>query len=1208
MSPMVTASPARSAASPWAGTGPLPVGGASELSLQNPWPGLAAYDEAASDFFHGRGDEAAELLRLIRLAPLTVVYGKSGLGKSSLLQAGLFPLLRAEHQLPVYVRMDFADGAADPPLEQVRRRLEEELDAAKAEYPAPDRDETLWEYLHRKDLEIWSEDNFPLTPVLVFDQFEELFSRSGGNVELVQHVFDSLADLIENRIPAELASESAGSRRSRLDLLSQRYRLVLSFREDFLPEVRAWEKKVPSLLRNYLRLDPMSRDRAIDAVEQAGAAVLDPDVAPCIVDFVGKRDHAADASDPSGMVIEPVLLSLCCSQLNRRRAPGGTITRALVDDAGQDILDSFYREALDDEDVKGPPDVALFIEQYLIQGDRFRGDYPREEALDRNVLTRSQLAALTDRHRLLRIVQHPDTARVELIHDRLVPVVRKARDERRIRQHREELERQADEQRRRAEEQERAATRLFRALWRARVFTAAALLAAVVAGFYAWKAARTADLASSRALATAAVTQAHTDPELGVLLALHAVGAAKPLGPDATREAADALSRTIETARMRSSRRMAGPIKQVAMSPDHTRLVLALDDGRLQTLIWPDLRERELLRDQGGKLMSPVFSPSGTHFAAIADDGTVRIWSAATGVLERSLKPPGTPQVVRFSPDGTLIAVGGDYTAWVWRQGGERPVLTLDGHKNRMGLSFTVATLAFHPSAPLLATGAGDNTVRLWDLRSGKQVKLLRGHSSEIECLQFSPDGLELVSGSRDATARVWNVASGQLRATLYGLANSVFSASYSRDGTKIATASADATARIWDVSSGREIVRLSSHSEPVVWAGFADEDRLIVSAGWDRTVKTWSASGHTGRIKQLTFSPDGRVIATAGDDGTIHLWDAVAGDELRVLTGQGAPVTKLRFSSDGRTLLSSDGSGRIDLWDRTTGEKVASLCCENASIEDLALSPDGSRLVSAANAEGVALWNVTNGTREKRLISGHSFFARYAAFSPDGRWIAATTDEGMLWIWSAADLTPKPPVPAHQGQVFRLVFAPDSATVMTAGLDGIAKLWNLASGERRELGHEAGVVDAVFTPDGSRLITSTLKGDVFVWDTRTGQRLTGPVAHAKTTTLDISADGTRLATFSWDRTAKVWDTRSWRELATLTHREQVDGGAISPDGMRLATVTPYDGMRIVPLDLGELTRLARSRVGPGRDLTTEECRRYLRRERCEAPASNRPN
>ena len=455
----------------------------TKVDKLNPWPGLDAYDEASSAFFYGRSTESAELFRLIRLDSLTVIYGKSGLGKTSLLQAGLFPSLRAEHYLPVLVRLDFAEGIENPPLEQVRQRLRQALESAKAEYPATEGYESLWEYLHRKDAEFWSTDNFPLTPVLVFDQFEEVFSRTRGNEKSIEQVLDWLADLIENRIPPELATEAAGARRSRLDLLSQRYRIVLSFREDFLPEVRTWEKKVPSLLRSSLRLEPMSRECAVETVIRSGRpvlgdgevassaldilqqntdtstklrarTVLDSSVATSIVDLVGRRGRPGHTTDASDTVIEPVLLSLCCTQLNKRRAAGAHIDKILVDKAGQDILETFYRDALADPKVKGEPDAARFIEEYLIQGD-FRGDYPKQEAIDENKLRSEQLAALTDRHRLLRIVHRGDTARIELIHDRLVPVVRASRDIRKAKDdERQKLTRDQDREKRERDERD----------------------------------------------------------------------------------------------------------------------------------------------------------------------------------------------------------------------------------------------------------------------------------------------------------------------------------------------------------------------------------------------------------------------------------------------------------------------------------------------------------------------------------------------------------------------------------------------------------------------------------------------------------------------------------------------------------------------------------------------------------------------------------
>lgn len=483
----------------------------TSLNAQNPWPGLAAYEEESTDFFFGRDEEADELFQLIQQAPLTVVYGKSGLGKTSLLQAGLYPRLREQHYLPIHVRLQFVGIEMDSPLQQVMRRLIEEMDREKAEYPEPRAEGSLWEYLHRKDLAIVNLDNVAFTPVLVFDQFEELFSQKRSDIELITQGIYSLANLIENRIPHDLLKVGARTVRSSLDLRSQRYRIVLSFREDFLPEVKTWEERIPSLLRNCLRLNPMSRERAIEAVACAGKEVLDANVAPSIVDLVGKRDRTSDSASLSEMIIEPVLLSLCCSRLNARRTDGTKIDHALVEQTGQDILDGFYREALEDDAVKGSPDVARFIEDNLIQGDHFRGTYPKKEALEKNLLTEKQLAALTDKHRLLRIVPHSDTTRVELIHDRLVPVVRKARDERKSKQYQEEQERLA-------REAQAEAAKLKKSRQRMRIFAMVVTVLAVISLWY-WRAANTA--------------QEHAEELLSFLLGEQFLGEIRDIGRSA---------------------------------------------------------------------------------------------------------------------------------------------------------------------------------------------------------------------------------------------------------------------------------------------------------------------------------------------------------------------------------------------------------------------------------------------------------------------------------------------------------------------------------------------------------------------------------------------------------------------------------------------------------------------------------------------------
>ncbi|HEV7786091.1 MAG TPA: hypothetical protein VGQ28_12185, partial [Thermoanaerobaculia bacterium] len=145
------------------------------LSRDNPWPGLDPFDETDQEYFHGRSIESGELLRLVHRELLTVLFGRSGLGKTSLLKAGLFPLLREEDYLPVYLRLDYADGAPSP-REQIFRGLQAACDAGRVQAPQPAGDESLWSFFHRREAEFWSENNRLVTPIFVLDQFEEIFT------------------------------------------------------------------------------------------------------------------------------------------------------------------------------------------------------------------------------------------------------------------------------------------------------------------------------------------------------------------------------------------------------------------------------------------------------------------------------------------------------------------------------------------------------------------------------------------------------------------------------------------------------------------------------------------------------------------------------------------------------------------------------------------------------------------------------------------------------------------------------------------------------------------------------------------------------------------------------------------------------------------------------------------------------------------------
>jgi hypothetical protein len=264
--------------------------GPSELSKQNPWPGLRAFGENDVDFFFGREREAAELFSLVQRSPVVVLYGQSGLGKTSLLQAGLFPRLKTVDFFPVRVRFDHGDDA--PPLaKQITTAVAEELDHLQIKGPRPKPNDTLWEYFHRRDVDFWGPRNHLLTPVVVLDQFEEIFTlghRSEKSNARVAEFQKELESQLEHRPPDSVRErlEANPDEALQYDLKRQGVKFVITLREDFLADLDPWRERMPSLLPNRFRLERMTGQQALEVVQRAGSDVVDPSVARDIVDLV----------------------------------------------------------------------------------------------------------------------------------------------------------------------------------------------------------------------------------------------------------------------------------------------------------------------------------------------------------------------------------------------------------------------------------------------------------------------------------------------------------------------------------------------------------------------------------------------------------------------------------------------------------------------------------------------------------------------------------------------------------------------------------------------------------------------------------------------------------------------------------------------------------------------------------------------------------
>jgi len=441
---------------------------------QHPWLGLASFTEEMRGYFYGRDEEVAELARRVQRKLLTILFGQSGLGKTSILRAGIVPRLRSEGYCPVYVRIDYSPEAPAP-SEQIKQAIFRATRGSGqwTQTGVAVAGESLWEFLHHRDDVLRDESGKTLIPLLIFDQFEEIFTLAQSDDfgrKRATEFLDDLADLVENRAPAALEAKMDQDEATveRFDFTRSDYRILIALREDYLAHLEGVKGRMPSISQNRMRLARMTGTQALDAVLRPGGKLVNEEVAESIVRFV------AGGSELHNAEVEPSLLSLICRELNNARIAQerAEISADLLAGSRETILSEFYERALADQ----PAGVRKFIEDEMLTESGFRESLAEErvqKAFAAAGASPEALATLVNR-RLLRIEERLDLRRVELTHDVLCGVVAASRELRHEREARDEAERKLVAQR----ERERATRK---ALIRARQIAAACAVLAVVA-------------------------------------------------------------------------------------------------------------------------------------------------------------------------------------------------------------------------------------------------------------------------------------------------------------------------------------------------------------------------------------------------------------------------------------------------------------------------------------------------------------------------------------------------------------------------------------------------------------------------------------------------------------------------------------------------------------------------------------------------------
>ena len=283
--------------------------------------------------------------------------------------------------------------------------------------------------------------------------------------------------------------------------------------------------------------------------------------------------------------------------------------------------------------------------------------------------------------------------------------------------------------------------------------------------------------------------------------------------------------------------------------------------------------------------------------------GLARVESAVVD-FEYQRDPVGMIQ----SPDLEKIHVNAVDTDGNFRQTSFNLVSNSPYHYSSLqGHTRGVFSVLFSPDGKVVASGANDNTIRLWNVATGEALNTL-SHPGAVNSMSFSPDGTTVASGADDNNVHLWDVATGNRITTLHGHANDVRSVSFSSDGSTLASGSDDNTVKLWDVGAGNTISTLVGHTDGVLSVLFAPDGKVLASRSRDKSVRIWDAATgtslatlpHSQPVSSVSFSPDGTTLASGAEDNNVRLWKVATGELIHTFKGHAVAVSSVSFSPDG--------------------------------------------------------------------------------------------------------------------------------------------------------------------------------------------------------------------------------------------------------------------------------------------------------------------
>lgn len=1068
-----------------------------------PYKGLDAFTESDSALLFGRNDERDRLVYSLQSSRLTILYGARKVGKTSLLRAGVVNELREKSKkrapAPDSCVIVFDEWFSPDLVGSLSTAIDKELEriGVGREMRPAFRDLPFVE-----SCELWAKclGDGEGELFILLDQFDDylmLNPNAGTGPSSFDHEFASAVS--KRGLPVNF---------------------LISIGDDALASLDRYRSTIAGLYSNLIRLEPLTRNQARDAIQQPVYEV-----------------HNKSHSDKIGIEAELVRAVLSAVSLGSGEGSAADLdSQALGDqrfDAGglQLAMKAVWEKEIDrgfqtlrgktfKDDLGG---ILGITTRYL--DERFRNLSPRESHLSAKIfdhlitpggmgvaqqlsdlakrlgVTEAEIKALTERLKLEKMIvavglgRGAGSLRYEMAHRVLTPAV---------------LNRVRAFFAERTREEHRLASEIERSV---RLFDETSQLDAlktIIKTSDEWQAGARSLLVSDdlkpdlRKVLEGIVNNLAQKGQLhGYKGAVSSIAYTRNANVIVT-GSEDGLVTSWDIGRpgQRPStyeNRHKTWIWALRVSLDGKWLATGSDDGTVALWAVNDerLEYRRLIVESKSSVLARglSFNPESSLLAIATTDGTVRLWRLDDQILLHEFTASRQPvRCVEFSPDGLRLATGADDgSVRLWDLNGNP--LTCDGGSEYPVFRHDGAVwgIRFHPGGERLASCGEDHYIKLWDLRLGREEQTLVGHTSWVLGIQFNSDGSLLASASEDGTARLWDQQGNQAAIFVHGAP--VNGICFSPDDLTLATAAANCKVTLWNVRQQTEPhdARQFRHPKKAIMmdVSFGSDGRTLASGGTDSEVQIWDEEGqirrklkgHGSWIMCVVFHPSiSSALATGSIDGTARLWNIDDGTSRKFRPGDG-PVWSVAVSPDGHYLATGSGGGMICRWD---------------------LREPGEAPVQRFRSDHGSVWSVR--------------------FSPDGKWIAAGCQDGSIQVRSLLGTDAMQLSGVHRGQILSLGFSPDGRFLASSSSEGRICVWDFAQKKHKWLDLDAPIWSILFSPNGKLLASGSVNRSVCLWNLE-GEKLAAYHAEAPIRGLAFSRDGNWLAGSCSDGTIRLWPT-----------------------------------------------------------------------------------